>query len=196
MSASEEAKPDRKAADSPPILVSACLLGETIRYHGGHARCEHPALERWLAEGRVLSLCPEVAGGLPTPRPPSEVADAAGGEAVLAGRARVIEKTGGDVTAQFLTGARLAQTLVREHGIRVAILKEGSPTCGSSYTHDGRFLGVHIPLPGVTTAMLLKEGVRVFSEAQLDEAAACVAALDRSAYWSGETKSETSVIPA
>lgn len=181
MSASEEAKPDREAADLPPILVSACLLGETIRYHGGHAQCEHPALERWVTEGRVLSLCPEVAGGLPTPRPPSEVADAAGGAAVLAGQARVIEKTGGDVTAQFLTGARLAQALVRKHGIRVAILKEGSPTCGSSYTHDGRFLGVHIPQPGVTTAMLLQEGVRVFSEAQLDEAVACVEALDRSA---------------
>lgn len=162
----------------PPILVSACLVGQPIRYHGGDAPCDHPVLARWLAEGRVVALCPEVAGGLPTPRPPSEIADAAGGAAVLAGRARVIEKTGGDVTDAFLTGARLVQSLVRERGIRVAILKEGSPTCGSGYTHDGRFLGVHIPRPGVTAALLLQEGVRVFSEAQLDEAAACVAALD------------------
>jgi len=161
------------------VLVSACLLGQPIRYHGGDAQCEHPTLERWIAEGRVIALCPEVAGGLPTPRPPSEIVNAAGGTAVLAGTARVIEKTGGDVTPEFLLGARQAQALVREHGIRVAILKEGSPTCGSAYTHDGSFSGVHIARPGVTTAMLLQQGVRVFSEAQLDEAAAVVNALDR-----------------
>jgi len=161
------------------ILVSACLLGHLVRYHGGSAPCESPILQRWITEGRVIALCPEIAGGLPTPRPPSEIAGAAGGAAVLAGTARVIEKTGGDVTPAFLLGAQQVKALVRERGIRVALLKEGSPTCGSAYTHDGSFSGIHIARPGVTTAMLLQLGVRVFSEAQVDEAAAFVNALDR-----------------
>ena len=160
------------------ILVSACLLGQPIRYHGGDARCENPVLERWIHEGRVVALCPEVAGGLPTPRPPSEIAQAAGGTAVLAGDARVVEKTGADVTAEFIHGANQALAIARQHGIRLAILKEGSPSCGSGYTHDGQFAGIHISKPGVTAALLLQQGVRVFSELQLDEAAQFLAQIE------------------
>lgn len=161
------------------ILVSACLLDQPVRYHGGSAPCESAILKRWTQEGRIVALCPEIAGGLPVPRPPSEISAAAGGAAVLAGTAHVLEKTGNDVTAEFLLGARRAQALVREHGIRIAIMKEGSPTCGSAYTHDGSFSGILIAKSGVTTAMLVQNGVRVFSETQLDEAAAFVDALER-----------------
>jgi len=161
-----------------PILVSACLLGQPIRYHGSDARCESPILERWVREGRVVALCPEVAGGLPTPRPPSEISQAAGGAAVLVGDARVMEKTGADVTTEFIRGANQALAIVRQHDIRLAILKEGSPSCGSGYTHDGQFAGIHIPKPGVTAALLLQQGVRVFSEMQLDEAAQFLAQIE------------------
>ena len=160
------------------ILVSACLLGQRSRYHGGSAFCKNAILERWMSEGRVVAICPEVAGGLPTPRPPSEIAQAAGGALVLAGSARVVEKTGRDVTTEFVMGARQALAVAKQRGIRLAILKEGSPSCGSGYTHDGRFVGVHTSNPGVTAALLLQEGIRVFSETQLDEAACFVDRLE------------------
>ena len=114
------------------VLVSSCLLGFPARYNGDQVACEHPVLRGWQAEGRIVVFCPEVAGGLPTPRPPAEVAAGKGGWLVLAGEARVIDKTGEDVTEPFVRGARLAQDLARTRQIRIAILKEGSPSCGSS----------------------------------------------------------------
>ena len=65
------------------VLVSACLLGEPVRYNGRDKRCEHDVLDRWLREGRVVAVCPEVAGGLPVPRPPAEIVNGAGGGKVL-----------------------------------------------------------------------------------------------------------------
>ena len=166
------------------ILVSACLLGQPVRYHGGSAPYESTLLKRWEQEGRIVAICPEVAGGLPIPRPPSEIALAAGGANVLAGTAIVVEKTGQDVTREFVLGARQALAIARQRGIRLAILKEGSPSCGSGYTHDGQFRGSHIPLPGVTAALLQQEGLRVFSEAQLDAAERYLRGLE------GKTSSE------
>lgn len=161
------------------VLVSSCLLGLPARYNGEQVACEHPVLRRWQDEGRIVAFCPEVAGGLPTPRPPAEVAEGKGGRLVLAGEAKVIDKTGADVTEPFLRGARLAQDLVRTRQIRIAILKEGSPSCGSSYSYDGTFSHQRLQLAGVTTAALEDAGVRVFSENQLDEAAAFLETLDQ-----------------
>ena len=70
------------------------LLGLPVRYHGGSAPCRHPVLERWLAEGRVIAVCPEVDGGMPVPRPPAEIREARGGRGVLQGAARVVEAKG------------------------------------------------------------------------------------------------------
>ena len=159
------------------ILVSACLIGLPARYNGQVVFHEHPLLRRWLGEGRLLPFCPEVAGGLPTPRLPAEVADGKGGQGVLEGAGRVIDRSGADVTEPFVAGARQAQLLVRERKIRMAILKEGSPSCGSTYSYDGTFSSVRLPLPGVTTAALEAVGVRVFSENQLDAAARHLAQL-------------------
>ena len=161
------------------VLVSACLLGLPARYNGERIGHEHPVLRRWQEEGRIVAFCPEVAGGLRTPRPPAEVADGKGGRLALVGEAQVVDKTGVDVTEAFVRGARLAQDLVRSRKIRIAILKEGSPSCGSNYSYDGSFKSVRLPLPGVTTAALEEAGVRVFSENQLDEAAAFLATLDQ-----------------
>jgi uncharacterized protein YbbK (DUF523 family) len=160
------------------ILVSACLLGHAVRYNGLDKKTDHDVLRRWVDEGLVVAVCPEVAGGLPVPRPPAEIADRAGGGAVLAGQARVIARTGADVTAEFVRGADHALAKAQEHGIRVAVLKEGSPSCGSSYAYDGTFTGNRVPVPGVTTARLLAAGLRVFSEHQLVEADACLRAVE------------------
>jgi uncharacterized protein YbbK (DUF523 family) len=161
------------------VLVSTCLLGLPARYNGEQLAYEHPVLRRWLAEGRILAFCPEGAGGLPTPRPPAEIAEGKGGRRVLAGEARVVDKTGDDVTAPFLRGARQAQDIACARQIRLAILKEGSPSCGSSYSYDGTFSHHRLPLPGVTAAALEEAGVRVFSENQIDEAAVFIATLDQ-----------------
>ncbi|KHL74548.1 hypothetical protein PpSQ1_09885 [Pseudomonas putida] len=162
-------------SDPPKVLVSACLLGQAVRYDGRASG--HPdLLQRWQAEGCVVPLCPEVAGGLPTPRPPAEIPGGQGDE-VLDGAAQVLTVNGEDVSAAFLAGAQRALTLVRRHGIRVAVLKAGSPSCGNRLTYDGTFAGVKIPGQGVTTALLRREGVLVFSELELEEAQRALAGL-------------------
>jgi uncharacterized protein YbbK (DUF523 family) len=149
------------------ILVSACLLGEPVRYNGGAATSDDPLLFRWRREGRVVSFCPEVAGGLGTPRPRAERQEL-----------RVVTDAGADVTAAFTRGAELARDAARQHGIRVAILKDGSPSCGSSFVYDGTFAGRRIAGAGLTTEWLRRDGVRVFSEKQLREAAAYLEELE------------------
>lgn len=158
------------------ILVSRCLLGHRVRYDGG-ASGPFDLLEQWIEEGRVVPLCPEVAGGLPTPRAAAEIPGGQGGE-VLDGIAVVITTDGEDVSAQFLEGARQALKLVQKHGIRVAVLKANSPSCGNLLTYDGSFSGVKVSGEGVTAALLKRHGVRVFSELELAEAAVTLAALD------------------
>lgn len=119
------------------ILVSACLLGSRVRYDGGAKTSDDELLARWRAEGRLVRFCPEVEGGLPVPRPPAEIEGGAGGAAVLAGEARILTPEGDDVTAAFVSGARQALAVAQSRGVRVAILKEGSPSCGSLRIYDG-----------------------------------------------------------
>ncbi|AIC23200.1 DUF523 domain-containing protein [Pseudomonas chlororaphis] len=157
------------------ILVSRCLLGHRVRYDGG-ASGPFDQLASWQTEGRVVALCPEVAGGLPTPRAAAEIPGGQGGE-VLDGLAQVITTEGEDVSAEFLSGARQALELVREHGIRIAVLKANSPSCGNLLTYDGSFSGVKVSGEGVTAALLKRAGVQVFSELELAEAAAALASL-------------------
>ncbi|HEK1770983.1 TPA: DUF523 domain-containing protein [Pseudomonas putida] len=155
-------------SESSKVLVSACLLGQPVRYDGRDSG--HPdLLMQWQAEGRVVPLCPEVAGGLPTPRPAAEIQGGQGGQ-VLDGQVQVLTVAGEDVSVAFLSGARQALALVRRHGIRVAVLKSGSPSCGNRLTYDGSFSGVKVPGEGVVAALLRREGVLVFSELELDEA--------------------------
>ncbi|QXI53232.1 DUF523 domain-containing protein [Pseudomonas alvandae] len=157
------------------ILVSRCLLGHRVRYDGG-ASGPFDQLQQWLAEGRVVPLCPEVAGGLPTPRAAAEIPGGQGAQ-VLDGDAAVITTDGEDVTVQFLSGAHQALDLVREHGIRIAVLKANSPSCGNLLTYDGTFSGVKVGGEGVTAALLKRHGVRVFNELELAEAASALKAL-------------------
>ena len=157
------------------ILVSRCLLGHRVRYDGG-ASGPFDQLQQWIAEGRVVALCPEVAGGLPTPRAAAEIPGGQGAQ-VLDGHARVITTEGEDVSAEFLSGAQQALALVQQHAIRIAVLKANSPSCGNLLTYDGTFSGVKVSGEGVTAALLTRHGVQVFIELQLAEAAAALASL-------------------
>jgi uncharacterized protein YbbK (DUF523 family) len=150
------------------ILVSACLVGSAVRYDGGAKPIVDDALERWRAEGRLFAVCPEVSGGLSVPRAPAEIADGAPGEAVLDGRARIVDASGADATKPFLAGAEAALALARARGCRFALLKEGSPSCGAKRIHDGTFSGATHPGRGATAALLARHGIEVFAEDELE----------------------------
>lgn len=157
------------------ILVSACLLGQAVRYDGG-AHGPFAELLHWQAQGRVLPLCPEVAGGLPTPRPAAEILGGQGAQ-VLDGQVPVRSIEGADVSAAFIAGAQLAERLVQQHGIRIAVLKARSPSCGNRHSYDGSFSGTLVAGEGVTAAALRRLGVQVFNETQLAEAEAALRVL-------------------
>jgi uncharacterized protein YbbK (DUF523 family) len=150
------------------ILVSACLLGVACRYDGKSRPA--PELRDLATRGKVITICPEVAGGLPIPRVPAEIENAYSGldgHAVLDGRTHVLGSDGVDVTAQFIRGAQAALTLARKLGIRQAVLKARSPSCGAGLTHDGNFAGGLVPGDGVTAALLKRNGIQVITEADL-----------------------------
>ncbi len=115
-----------------------------------------------------MTICPEMAGGMPVPRPPAEIERGASGLDVLEGRARVLEVTGGDVTAQFIAGAQKALAFAKANGCTHALLIDGSPSCGSVAIYDGSFSGLKHPGNGVTAALLGKAGITVFSPAGID----------------------------
>lgn len=150
------------------ILVSACLMGRAVRYDGRAKPLVHPAIDRWMQEGLLLTICPEMSAGMPVPRPPAEIADAATGEDVLAGKARVVELTGGDVTDEFLRAAENAVQLATDSGCRYALLIDGSPSCGSGFIYDGTFSGNRRLGSGVTAAALRQAGIEVFSDREID----------------------------
>ena len=152
------------------VLVSACLLGAPVRFDGGHKRSGSEILASWIAERRVVAVCPEVAAGLPTPRMPAEISGGAGGSEVLAGRAKVIDARHEDVFKTFVAGAHLALALARRMNIRVAVLKEGSPSCGTGFVYDGSFSGTRVRAQGVSAALLEQHGIRVFGEEAFEQA--------------------------
>ncbi|WP_372096464.1 DUF523 domain-containing protein [Tistrella mobilis] len=163
------ARHENRAAGRRPVLISACLLGRPVRFDGRGAARPHPLIDDLDAEGRLIPLCPEMAGGLPTPRPPAE----------LDSRRRVIDATGADVTAAFSAGARIAVETALAHGVRLALLKARSPSCGVGRIHDGSFSGRLIQGDGLTAEALAAAGIEVFADDDLDNAARRLAEIDR-----------------
>jgi len=147
------------------ILVSSCLLGIKVRYDGGDSRQEG-VLDEWMQQGRIVPLCPETVAGLPTPRPPAEI-EQGDADAVRRGKGAVRLQSGEDVSAAFIEGAELALRECWRHKIKVAILKEGSPSCGVCLVNDGSFSGNKISGQGVTAGLLIRHGISVFSERQM-----------------------------
>jgi uncharacterized protein YbbK (DUF523 family) len=142
-------------------VVSACLVGCECRYD--QRSCFQQNMEELLRAGKAIPLCPEQLGGLPTPRNPAEIVGGDGFD-VLDGKARVLDREGNDVTEQFLAGARQALQLAQTVGASEAVLKENSPSCGSSRVYDGTFSGIKKPGVGVTAALFIRNGIRVQSE--------------------------------
>lgn len=144
-----------------PVLVSACLAGRRCRFDGSANPDDEVA--SLVAEGRAVLVCPEVDGGLGTPRPPAEI-QGGDGHDVLAGRARVVTGEGRDVTAEYVKGAERALRAAEEAGASVAILKSRSPSCGCGAIYDGSFTRTKRAGDGVTAALLRESGIDVVSE--------------------------------
>jgi uncharacterized protein YbbK (DUF523 family) len=153
------------------ILISSCLLGEPVRYNGKCCKLESEIVKHWLDEGRVISVCPEMSAGFGVPRPPAEIIGN-NGYAVLDGFGAVVDDRGSDITRQTVQGAQDVLEIVERLRVRVAVLKDGSPSCGRTYIYNGQFRGVKKRGEvGVTAALLQRHGVTVFSEFQIAEAA-------------------------
>jgi len=135
------------------LLISACLLGFECKYSGGSNRLPDERIARLKEKYRLIPVCPESAGGLPTPRDPSERL----GEGVVSSKGR-------DVTAQFKKGAETALYLARKYNCKKALLKRNSPSCGGEYIYDGSFSGTLIPGEGVTAELLRAEGIEIIGE--------------------------------
>ena len=133
------------------ILVSACLLGVCCRYNGTGEENEN--VRRLQERHRLIPVCPEVYGGLSTPRPPAERR-----------QDRVVTEAGADVTAQYRKGAEAALRLYRLCGCEAALLKAKSPSCGSGSIYDGTLGGGMTDGDGVTTQLLEAHGIRVYNE--------------------------------
>ena len=133
------------------ILISHCLLGEPCRFDGKSKPM--PDIESLKEKYNLIPVCPEVMGGLPTPRNASEIQNG-----------KVIDTEGNDVTSKFVEGARQCLEIAKTNNIRIAILKANSPSCGTGLVYDGSFGGNLIKGNGITTQLLLDNGISVFNE--------------------------------
>jgi uncharacterized protein YbbK (DUF523 family) len=149
-----------KGAGVKKILVSECLYGgRAVRYNGAIVPLDDPRFLKWKAEGRLVPICPEIAGGLPVPRPAARrVGD------------RVLTAAGEDVTKAYAAGAAECLRLAREHGVAFAVMKQSSPSCGSKRIYDEAFTDTKKPGQGLAAESLRNAGFTVFAEEDMDEA--------------------------
>lgn len=143
------------------ILISACLMGAKVRYDGRDNLLDHSIIARWKRQGRLIMVCPESLGGLPTPRKAAEI------------RSRfpifVTTQDEEDVTTEFLAGAEKVLSIAKQNNVCCALMKSKSPSCGNVNTYNGHFSNTLTEASGVTAAELIRHGIAVFNEHQIDE---------------------------
>jgi uncharacterized protein YbbK (DUF523 family) len=152
----------------PPLLISACLLGQPVRYDGQSKSQNTACLAQLAAHYQLLPVCPECAGGLPVPRPAAEISNGDGHQ-VLLGLAKVVTASGEDVSQPFKAGAEHTLQLARQYGCHLALLKANSPSCGNHDIYDGSFSQQLQHGQGVTAALLQQHGLQVFNENEIDQ---------------------------
>lgn len=133
------------------ILISACLLGKPVRYNGKAK--EVKGLIELTKYYDLIPMCPECSGGLKIPRDPSEIV----GD-------KVLSKKGRDVTDNYNDGAYWASVVCKSQNIKLAVLKEKSPSCGTHFIHDGSFTDKVIEGQGITARRLMKMGIKCINE--------------------------------
>ena len=137
-------------------VISACLLGIPCRYNGA-GKPDKKAIELFL-KGKAVPLCPEIIGGLKTPRPACEIVGGAGID-VLNGKADIKDQKGKKYNQQFIKGAEKSLEITKKLGIKKALLKSGSPSCGAVYIYSGDFSGKKKKGKGVFAALLTKNKI-------------------------------------
>lgn len=136
------------------ILISACLIGVNCKYNGGNN--ENELVTEYIKDKEIIIICPEIMGGLSTPRNPSEIK-----------LDKVITNKGQDVTENFKKGAEEALKLAKKFNVKKALLKSKSPSCGSNCIYDGTFTNTLIEGDGLTTKLLKQNGIEVITEKDL-----------------------------
>lgn len=153
------------------ILVSSCLLGEDVRFDGANSSIAYNSKLRFaekeifmdlMCENEIYSFCPEVEGGLGIPRIPAQITS-------FEKPFKVVNEKQEDVTINFLVGAKKTLDLCLNEGIKVALMKSKSPSCGNLQTYDGTFTQTLVDKPGMTAKLLMENGIEVFNETQLKE---------------------------
>lgn len=142
------------------ILISACLLGQKVRFDGGHHLLDNPIIQAWHNQGRLVPICPEVEGGLPTPRTPAET--------ITQHPIFITTRNGEDVTPEFLEGAEKTLALAKRERVCCALMKSKSPSCGNKQIYDGSFTKTLANGSGVAASELIRHGIPVFNEDELD----------------------------
>ncbi len=140
-----------------PLLISACLLGVVCRYDGKTKPLPEETLNALKKHYHLIPICPEIFGGLPTPRMPSEIQK----------DRRVLRCDGADLTVEYQKGAREALRLAEMFDCGRALLKERSPSCGCGEIYDGTFSGIRIEGDGITSELLKKHGISIFGESEI-----------------------------
>lgn len=133
------------------VIVSACLIGENCKYNGKNNKNEK--IIEFLKDKEVILVCPEVMGGMTTPRLKSEILNG-----------KVVSEKGDDVTDYFTRGAIIALKKAMDSGAKIAILKEKSPSCGSKYIYNGEFNGTLIKGSGVFASLIGQKGIKILTE--------------------------------
>lgn len=139
------------------LLVSACLLGKNVKYNGKNNKID---ISKLSEKYELVPFCPEVEGGLPIPRPPSEI--------VSNNPLKVINSSNENVTIHFKKGAEKTLALCKKLNIKKALLKEKSPSCGKNFVYDGNFNTKLKRAQGVTASLLLKNYIKIFNENEID----------------------------
>jgi len=145
----------------PKLLISSCLLGQNVKYDGTNNCLDKDILKKIKKNFQLFSFCPEISGGLETPRVPCEIASQ--------NPLKIIDKTGNDKTENFRNGANLTLELCKNENITLSLLKSNSPSCSNKYIYDGTFTSTKINGLGVTAKIIKNNKIKVYNEFQIKE---------------------------
>lgn len=135
------------------VLISACLLGVDCKYNGSNNKLDDEIIHSLKEKYNLIPVCPEIMGGMPTPRNPVEISDG-----------KVFDYDGEEFTKEFEKGSEEVVKLAKLYDATIAILKENSPSCGSNYIYDGTFNHKKIKGKGIAALKLSKENIKLFTE--------------------------------
>ena len=135
------------------VLISACLLGVDCKYNGSNNKLDDKIIHSLKEKYNLIPVCPEIMGGMPTPRNPVEISDG-----------KVFDYDGEEFTKEFEKGSEEVVKLAKLYDATIAILKENSPSCGSNYIYDGTFNHKKIKGKGIAALKLSKENIKLFTE--------------------------------